>query len=143
LPCFAIAASCSVADEASHKRAALKLMEVTNAKDMMDQRLVLFEGLLEQTIDASDLTPEEQEAANDTKKELMDWCSDILDWEKLRDQIADIYVQVFTEDELNELIRFYQSPVGQKLLEKTPEIMQKSVEIVQTILQDKLSEFQE
>jgi hypothetical protein len=74
---------------------------------------------------------------------LMDWCSDILDWEKLRDQIADIYVQVFTEDELNELIRFYQSPVGQKLLEKTPEIMQKSVEIVQTILQDKLSEFQE
>ncbi|MDQ1163494.1 hypothetical protein QE422_003862 [Chryseobacterium sp. SORGH_AS 447] len=40
-----------------------------------------------------------------------------------------IYAKYYTESELDELIRFYKTPIGQKVLVNTPLIMKESVEI--------------
>jgi uncharacterized protein len=45
--------------------------------------------------------------------------------------IAQIYVDVFPIDELQGMLDFYRSPLGQKMLEKMPELMQRSMEISQ------------
>ena len=43
------------------------------------------------------------------------------------DQMAKIYASVFTEQELKDLIVFYKSPLGQKLLAEEPKTVAASV----------------
>ena len=54
-----------------------------------------------------------------------------MSWENMKDDYIKVYSEVFTEDELKELIIFYKSPIGLKFIEKTPLLMQKTMEISQ------------
>ncbi len=49
---------------------------------------------------------------------------------KLTDQMAVIYATDFTEQELTDMDRFYASPTGQSMLEKTPRISQQLIPFV-------------
>lgn len=49
----------------------------------------------------------------------------------LRQDAIQIYSEVFTEQELKDLIAFYKTPTGQKALQKLPEIMQRSMQLAQ------------
>ncbi|MBU8934360.1 MAG: DUF2059 domain-containing protein [candidate division Zixibacteria bacterium] len=140
---LAICTTCSMAGEASHKKTALELLEITNAEETFDQMLTSMESMMEQQLIATDLTQEAKEASQAMQKEMMDWMSGFFSWEQLREQYADIYVEVFTEGELKELIEFYQSPIGQKFLSKMPDIIQKSMELTQTVALDMWPEFNE
>lgn len=44
------------------------------------------------------------------------------------DELVGVYAQYFSEQDLEELIRFYQSPLGQKVLLTSPLILQESAE---------------
>ena len=46
---------------------------------------------------------------------------------ELSEAVAIVYASNFTPDDLRGLITFYKSPVGQKLLEKTPAVTQQSL----------------
>jgi uncharacterized protein len=50
---------------------------------------------------------------------------------QLADQMAELYARNFTVAELNGLTAFYRSPIGQKLLEKTPGITQQTLALGQ------------
>jgi hypothetical protein len=131
------------ADEASHKEAALKLLEVTDAKNMMEQMLASIEGMMEQQFKAIGLPPEGQEASEAVQKEMMHWFSEFFSWEQMQGMYVDIYTEVFTEDEIKEMTLFYESPLGQKMLAKMPELMQLSMEKSQAAVLKKLPELQE
>lgn len=46
--------------------------------------------------------------------------------DELLNEIARIYAENFTEDELKEITAFYRSPTGRKLTETTPQILERS-----------------
>jgi hypothetical protein len=48
----------------------------------------------------------------------------------LQDDIAGVYSQVFTKDELNGIADFYDTPSGQALLDKQPQIQQKMMQVM-------------
>ena len=50
----------------------------------------------------------------------------------LLDQMAVVYEQVFTEEELDGMLVFYKSPVGQSMVAKLPQVMSRSVQFSQT-----------
>jgi hypothetical protein len=50
---------------------------------------------------------------------------------EITDQMAGVYARTFTVEEIRQLIVFYRTPVGQKLLEKLPTVMQESMSIGQ------------
>lgn len=130
------------ADEASHKKTAAELLEVMQTEKMLDQMMDAMEGVMEQSFKALDLPAEGREASKAVQKETMEWFSEFFVWEQMRDLYVDIYVEVFTEPEIRELIEFYKSPLGQKLLKKMPALMQKSMQKTQALLQDKMPAFQ-
>jgi len=139
-----LAVSCSaLADKASHRKAALDVLEAANTRQMIDQMGEAIEGMMASQFKSMDLPPEGKEAAEGAQKEIMEWMGDFLDWEKMRDMYVDIYVDVFTEEELVELTQFYKSPLGRKLVEKMPELMQKSMQKTQAIMQKKMPELQQ
>jgi hypothetical protein len=50
-------------------------------------------------------------------------------WDSLRDDIIAIYFDAFNEEELKEILAFYRTPAGRKLVEKMPELTSKSVQL--------------
>lgn len=51
---------------------------------------------------------------------------------ELTDEVAKLYATNFTDDELKAVLAFYQSPVGKKLLQRQPQVIDNSMKFAQT-----------
>ncbi|WP_184546977.1 DUF2059 domain-containing protein [Mucilaginibacter sp. FT3.2] len=89
-----------------------------------------FNGMIENMIGAStaQIPEAKREAFIDVMKKFM---SKYYSWDVLKDDLAKMYAAEFTEDELNQLTTFYNSPLGKKVGSKTPVLMQKGVALGQ------------
>jgi hypothetical protein len=56
-------------------------------------------------------------------------------WDKLKPDMVKLYTSNFNEQELKELIDFYQSPLGQKVLQKMPTLTAQAAQLTQSKLQ--------
>ncbi|MDX1298994.1 MAG: DUF2059 domain-containing protein [Pseudomonas sp.] len=56
-------------------------------------------------------------------------------WDKLKPDMITLYTSNFNEQEMQELIRFYESPVGQKVLVKMPTLTAQAAQLTQSKLQ--------
>ncbi len=74
---------------------------------------------------------DESEKMSSMQSKIWEFMIKEMSWEKLKDDYISIYADTFTEEDLKALIAFYKSDVGQKLIQKQPELMQKSMQIVQ------------
>ena len=52
-------------------------------------------------------------------------------WDKLKPDMVKLYTSNFNEQEMKELIRFYESPLGKKVLEKMPTLTAQSAQMTQ------------
>ncbi|WP_422909541.1 DUF2059 domain-containing protein [Pseudomonas sp. MAC6] len=52
-------------------------------------------------------------------------------WDKLKPDLVKLYTSNFNEQEMKELIRFYESPLGKKVLEKMPTLTAQSAQLTQ------------
>lgn len=68
---------------------------------------------------------------------ISDWWENDIDQESIMEQYKLIYAKSYTADELAELELFYQTPLGAKVLDLTPELTQKGMEIGMTAAQAK------
>jgi hypothetical protein len=66
-----------------------------------------------------------------------------LSWAALRDSYAQMYADRFTTDELRQLAAFYQSPLGRKVAETTPDLMQAGSDLGREAVQAHLPELQQ
>lgn len=84
---------------------------------------------MSKTIDAIAKTPAyvamniPEEIWNEFKKEF--------DSQDLMNQLAPIYTKYYTDEEILQLTEFYKSPIGQKTIQVTPQIMGESMTIGQ------------
>ncbi|MGY4538800.1 hypothetical protein ACVW0P_003223 [Mucilaginibacter sp. UYNi724] len=69
--------------------------------------------------------------------------SKYMNWDLMKDQMAAIYAQEFSEKELKDLATFYRSPLGVKLNQKQPALFQKSALIGQQAVQSHQAELQQ
>ena len=65
------------------------------------------------------------------------------EWQQIQKEMATIYAEVFTEDDLKGIIEFYKSPAGKAFLDKQPEIMQKSMQVNQKMMMSIMPRLQE
>jgi hypothetical protein len=114
-----VAASAAAADQKSHRKAAEELLKVLN----MDKQL---QSAIDQTLDLQiKANPGIAEYRDVMKK----FFSKHMSWDSLKEDIITIYTDAFTEEELNEITKFYKTPVGKKLVEKNPELMGKGMQL--------------
>ena len=60
----------------------------------------------------------------------------------LKNGVLNLYNQVFTQDELVELIEFYKTPIGQKALIQMPQILGEAMQLGQTHAEKYAPQFQ-
>ena len=68
-------------------------------------------------------------AKEELKNIYRSWFNNDIDRKEINRKISKAYEDTFSEKEINELIAFYQSPVGRKFLEETPRLMKIGVRI--------------
>jgi hypothetical protein len=60
---------------------------------------------------------------------MLKWLQKYMTWESMRPEMVRLYTDTYTEAELKQLAAFYKTPLGQKTLAKTPELLQKTAMI--------------
>lgn len=130
-----VGCSCAKADEASKRAKAEQLFMLLHMDTMMDQLLSGVKKQVQQITEsmpgADQATPEQKKQIADFQQRVLDLVNQKLGWKALEPDFITLYASTYTEEELDGIIGFYKSPVGQKMLEKTPELMTKSTEITQ------------
>ena len=61
-----------------------------------------------------------------------------LAWDAMRDELIDLYLPLFSEQEFEQLAAFYQSDVGRKLMEHLPELTRESMAISSGRVEEKV-----
>lgn len=136
-------ASLSYADTSSHRKAAEEVLILTAVDRMIEPA---FKQQI-QEVQLSELRqmglPEEAYSDAQTYiQRIYQVIAKEMGWDNIKEDYINLYVDVFTESELRELIRFYQTPLGQKLIEKTPVLMQRTMLLTQQKMMRVMPEIQ-
>lgn len=112
-----------------------KLLQVTDAAAMMDQAYLQMDQISEQMLKSTGTGLDKDPQARQMVKNINALVREELSWKQLEEPMIALYGNVFSEDELQEIIAFYQSDVGQKMLKRQPELMQGTMVMMQEQMQ--------
>ena len=109
-------------------------MALMNADDAItqvyDQLTPHLQGMAEQL----NVTPDKRPIFDRYMVKMVDAMKEEMTWEKMEPHMIGVYVEIFSEDEIDELIVFYKSPLGQKLIDRMPEIAEASFLVTQEMM---------
>jgi hypothetical protein len=123
----------SSADSASHHEAAEKLLELIDMRGKIDASVETVVNLQLQ----------QQPALREHVELLRTFLDKYIGWTGMREELATMYQQAFTEEELNAMNSFYSSPAGQKLIQRLPALIQQRDRIAMQRLQQHIGELQQ
>lgn len=105
-----------------------RLLKASRAQGMLDGVLPQMEALQRQQFQqfSSDrgLTAAQQAEAARIQDRTTQIMRESLSWEQMRPLYIEAYRQTFTSQDVKALTKFYESPAGKALLDKTPMLMQ-------------------
>lgn len=128
---IALGAPFAHADEATKFTQAEKLLTLLKVDQQLEVTNLRMRESTRRMVESQNL-PEELAAKMQTVfDKQFDMVSAATKWDSMKNEIIAIYTQTFTEEEINGLVTFYQSDLGQKMLNKLPELFQKGMEIAQ------------
>jgi len=136
---FFTSTSTAFAEPPTRESVATLLME-TKIERTIDGMLSSMDRMMQQQIAqvsaAQSLTPEQQRAIASTQQKMSDLLHGELTWAKLEPIYIDVYQQVYTQEEVDGLIAFYRTPVGESYVGKMPLALQKTLVAMQPLLAD-------
>ena len=120
------------ADEAAHRQAVARLFELTAMQQKIEASV--------DTVLAMQLAqnPELQSQAG-TVREFLERH---VGWDSMQGVLTDLYLQEFSEQEINEMNAFYSTPTGRKVIERLPLLVQMRNQIAAQRLQDNIGELE-
>lgn len=132
-----------MADASSHAAAAKELLKLVNA----DQIASPWYGQVSQTFDqrfAETQAPASKKAVLESYQAKAKATLDkTVGWNKLEPEMVKLYTAGFSEAELNQLIAFYKSPLGQKVLKQMPALFSESMKMTQARLEPAVPQIQQ
>src|SRR5438270_6537276 len=135
--CFALpmAALAQPASDAAVQR----LLEVAQAerlvKGVQERQRMVMNSVLRQVEETrarqgKPLSPELQARMHEAAEKTRAAMAEELSWEKLRPLIAQVYRDSFSEEEIQGLIAFYESPTGRMFVERMPQVMERMTQVM-------------
>ncbi|MCF6179500.1 MAG: DUF2059 domain-containing protein [Geopsychrobacter sp.] len=114
---------------AERRQLAEQFLNVNKVKDQVDTMYGKVEGIIVTQIEAIDIPEEREKNLLAMQQIARDLLFKGLSWDSLKEEYIQLYTETFTEEELQGIIDFSKSPLGKKMAEKSPILMQKSMEI--------------
>ena len=105
-----------------------RLLKASRAESMLNAILPQMETLqrqqFEQLTAGKPLSAEQKAEVDRIQSRTNEIVRTSLAWEQMRPLYIEVYKKTFTSDEVKAMAKFYESPAGKSLLEKTPILMQ-------------------
>lgn len=76
------------------------------------------------------------------KDEILKFIDKHAGYEALKDEIINLYIEIFDKEELEKLIEFYSTSVGQKTCIKLPELSTKIIQICSSKIENNIEELE-
>ena len=127
---------------ASHRAAVEELLAVSQADQMLEPMYQQLDSMLEQQFAKLAESKKDERILKKYRKRLVGLLRKEMKWEMMEADIVDLYVKVYTENEVKEITRFYRSPIGQKLIAKMPQVMNEAMAISQKNFQHLMPKIQ-
>ena len=138
-----LAFATATAQEASHRDAARELLKAMNAEQTIEESYNQVLPQLEAMGQQMGVSDEERAIFNRYLDRMVAALREELSWEKLEPGMVQTYASVYSEQELRDLVEFYESPLGQKFIRKMPELMTATMQLTQDMMQDFVPRVQE
>ena len=122
----------STADEASHRAAVEKLFSTMN---MEKAHAATLDNILQQQARSNPAMAQLQGT-------MRDFLNKYMGWEALKGDMIKIYQEAYSEAEVGELNKFYDTPVGGKSIGQMPALMGRGMAVAQERMKEHLPELQ-
>lgn len=136
--CVVTHAQAAEPSPASIERLLLSLQAQKQNEAILSQVNSSMKSTFENALGTRDMTAEQRQQAQGLIDEIYGKMAPIfqeeLAWSRLKGLTAQIYAETFTQEEIDGLITFYESPAGQAFVVKMPLVLQKSVLAMQQLL---------
>ena len=119
------------ADAASHRAAVERLFTLTRLQQKIDESVQMVAMLQLQQ------NPELASRRHD----LMAFLEQHIGWSAMHEDLVQMYLQAFSEQELETVNAFYSSPAGQKIITTVPQLVQQRNQLAMQRLQEHMAEF--
>ena len=126
-----LAALGAPASEASIER----FLRLTEAEKNLEAAQQYSEELMQQALREQNqrrmMSPEMQLKLRDATQKSAEAMREEMSWAKMKPLMVRIYAESFTQEEVDGLIAFYESPAGKAFAKKMPMVMEKSMLLMQ------------
>ncbi len=144
--CAAVLLLCAsnqaLADAASHAAAAESFLKVIHADQIATSYYAQAQQVFAQRF-AELKAPDSKKAVLEAYQAKGDaLLNKAVAWDKLKPELVKLYVSNFSESELKDLVAFYNTPVGIKVMKVMPKVGFESMQMVQSKLQPIGPEFE-
>lgn len=114
-----------------------ELLRVTQSEAMLETLYGQFEGGMragmQQAVAGQRLSEKQQSILDNAPREFASVLREELAWAKVKPIYVGIYRESFTQEEIDGMLAFYKSPVGQAFVRKMPQVMQRSGQVMQVL----------
>jgi len=115
-----------------------KLFELTEVRAMIPRLQEQLDGMMgnmtQEILKGKSITPEQQKALDVFRAKVVKIQKDEISWETVEPKITEIYQNTLSQQDVDGIIAFYQTPAGQSFVKKMPEIMQQTMMMMQTTM---------
>jgi uncharacterized protein len=123
-----------------------ELLELSKAGKLMDsvwaQMDSMMKANLQQVTKGKQLNADEQAILDRQQNKMMALIKGDLSWDKMKDMFIETYRETFTQEDIDGLIAFYKSPAGQSFVNKQPELMKRTMTLMQQRMVPMIQEIQ-
>jgi|LSQX01.2.fsa_nt_gb hypothetical protein len=130
------------ADDTRPKAYAEEILAMTNAQSIMDGIISNLRRTFDLGVERLKVPAEKQKIVEEYSERLDQLLAQNLKWQDIQTELVNSYTQFFTEQELAEIANFYKSPLGQKMIDTMPKLMQQAALLGQQQVRQTLPEIQ-
>jgi hypothetical protein len=116
-----------------------RILAATNSTAMMDQIITQIRTLAASQLPPG-MTPEQQAKAAEVTTKMMELMKSRMD--KIRPDLVKVYAETFSDQEIDGMLAFYESPAGRAMLQKMPTVTGQIMGLMQSQMGDMMLEIQ-
>jgi hypothetical protein len=109
-----------------------ELLRVTEMEKMYSGLMSRTEGqfaqMKRQILADPSLSPKQREVAEHTLETYLDKTLVEFSWQKMKPFMVSLYSDIYSDQEIDDMIAFYKTPTGQAVIAKTPVVFEKSMQ---------------
>ena len=112
------------------------LLIASGADSALDAVYAQFDGMFANMAEQFKIEESERASFNKHMQKVNLMLQEEMNWDTLKEPMIDVYMAHYTEQELQDMLAFYQSETGQSVVKKMPEVMAASMQVTQQLMKD-------